>query len=86
MIKDFQLQQQNKSLFNSASYSSKEINENKKTSVEDKKIKIIGTMPAISRSFSPIVKNIEIPQTHRFSEGKQDHNFQYRGQHDSSYY
>ena len=47
-------------------------------------------MPEISTSFSPIVTNIVIPQTHHFIERKQDHNWQYCGQHisdtDSSYY
>ena len=33
----------------------------------------------------PIGINIEIPQTHCFSE-KKDHNWKSRGQHDSSYY
>ena len=44
------------------------------------------TRTAISRTSSPMVRNIEIPQTHRFIEIKIYHNLQYRGQHDSSYY
>ena len=43
-------------------------------------------MPSISRTFSPIVINIEITQTHGFSETKIDHNCQYHVQHDSLYY
>ena len=64
-----QQQQQQKIAFNSASYSPKKIIEHDKISpVEDKEIKIIGTRPEISRTFSPIVINIEIPQTHHFIE------------------
>ena len=54
--------------------------------VEDEDIKIISTRPAASRTFPPIGRNIETPQTHRFSERKPDSNWQYSGQHDSSYY
>ena len=54
--------------------------------VEDEEIIVIGTRPAISRMFSPICRNMEIPQTHRFSERKLDHNWQFYGQHYSSYY
>ena len=57
-----------------------------KSPVEDDEIKIIGTRPEISRKFSPIVINVEIPQTHRFSERKSYRNFQSCGKHDSSYY
>ena len=35
---------------------------------------------------SPIGQNIVIPKTNRFIEKIPDHNWQYRGQHDSSYY
>ena len=40
----------------------------------DEDIIIICTRPAISNTFSPIDRNIEIPQTHRFRERKPDHN------------
>ena len=53
------------------------------------KVLLVGTpstRTAISRTSSPMVRNIEIPQTHRFIEIKLYHNLQYRGQHDSSYY
>ena len=76
-----------KRAFNSASYSSKNINEHSnKSPVEDQDIIIIGTTPARSTSFSPTGINIVIPQTHCFSEIKQDNNWQYHGQHNSSYY
>ena len=76
MIKDSQLQQQQKIAFKSASYSSKNKNyHEKKSPFEDEEIRIIGTRPAISRMFSPIGRNIEIPQTHRFSEIQTDHNW-----------
>ena len=67
MFKNVQLQQQFFS-FNSESYSSKDIIENGKSSVEDEDIIIIATRPAIIITFSPIGRNIEFPQTHRFSE------------------
>ena len=75
-----------KSAFNSASYPSKNINKYKKSPIEDEEVQIIGTRPAISRSLSPTVRNIEIPQTHRSSERKPNHNWKSRGQYDSSYY
>ena len=57
-----------------------------KSPVEDEEIRIIGTTPVISTSFSIICINIVIPQTHRSSEIKQNQNWQYHGQHNSSYY
>ena len=39
----------------------------KESPVEDEDIKIIGTRPVMSRTFSPVGINIEIPQTHCFS-------------------
>ena len=39
----------------------------------------------MSRLFSPTVINIEILQTHSFSERKLDHNWKYCEQYDSSY-
>ena len=87
MLKDVQQQQKQKSAFNSASYSSKNMNEHEKNHLfEDEEIRIIGTSPAISRVFSPIDRNIEIPQTHHFSERKPDNNWKSCGKHDSSYY
>ena len=72
---------------NRASESSRNYNEHEsKSSVEDEDIKTIGNRPAISSTFSPISINIEIPQTHRFSEMKPDHNLQSHGKHDLSYY
>ena len=66
--------------FNSASYSSKTMNENgNKSPVEDEDIIIIDTTPAISTSFSTIGRNIVIPQTHYFSEIKKYYNWQYGG-------
>ena len=86
MFKDFQLQQEQKSVINSASYSFKNITEHgKKSPVEDEEI-IISTRPAIGRSLSPIGRNIYISQTNRFIERKSGFNWQSRGQHDSSYY
>ena len=76
-----------KKSFNSESYSYKNINEHRnKSPVEDEEIRIIGTNPAISTSFSPIGKNIVIPQTNRFIERKTDHNRQYCVKPNSSYY
>ena len=88
MFKDVQLQQQQQNIsLNSASYSYKNINEHgKKLPVEDEYIRFIGARPAISRNFSPIGRNIEITQTHRFSERKPDCDCQSYGQNDSSYY
>ena len=43
-------------------------------------------MPEISTRFSPIGRNVVIPQKRRFSERKIDHNCKSRGQHNSSYY
>ena len=40
----------------------------------------------MSRTLSPIIRNIEIPQTNFFSEIKPDHNWQSLVRHDSSYY
>ena len=51
MFNDVQLQQQQKSSINSASYSSPEKNHGNKSPVEDKGVRISGTMPAISKSF-----------------------------------
>ena len=48
----------------------------KKTPVEDENIKIIGRWPEISRTFSPIVIDIEFPQAQRFSESKPERNYQ----------
>ena len=76
-----------KSVFNSASYSSKNITgHDKKSHAEHEEIKFIRTRPEISRYFSPIGRNIEIPQTHCFSESKLDSNWQSFGQQYSSYY
>ena len=47
---------------------------------------IISTTPFISQWFSPIVRNIVIPQTNRFCEIIIDHDSQYSEQHISSYY
>ena len=83
MFKDVQPKHQQKSSFNSATYSSKTSNEHvKKSPVEYEDIIIIITSPAISRKFSPIGRNIEIPQRHPLSERKPDHNFKSHGQHD----
>ena len=68
MFNDVQLQQQQKSSINSASYSSPEKNHGNKSPVEDKGVRISGTMPAISKSFSPIGRNIVIPPKQNFSE------------------
>ena len=87
MFKYVQLQQQQKSAFNSASYSYKNIHEHgKKLPFEDEEIRIIGNRPETSRTFSLIDRNIEITQTHHFSERKPDHNWQSCGQHYSSYH
>ena len=68
--------------FNNSSYSCKNINDHcNKSSVEDEYVRTIGTMPSISTSFSSFGRNIVIPQTHRFSKIKQDHNWQSCGQH-----
>ena len=73
--------------FNSASYSSKNINEHgNKSPVEDEQIIIVGTTPEISTGFSPIGINIVIPQTNSFSERKQYHNLKSCGQNNSSSY
>ena len=73
--------------FNSASYYSKNITEHgKKSLFEDEEIKIIGTRQSISRKFPSIGRNINFSQTQWFSERKPDHDWQYHGQHDSSYY
>ena len=73
MFKDVQLKQQQQKLFNSASYCSKNVTENvKKSPFEDEYIKSIITRPEISITSSPIGRNIEIPQAHRFSEIKSD--------------
>ena len=77
MVKDIQVLQQQKNGFNSVLYSSKNINEHgKKSTFEDEYIRIIGTRPEISRTFLSIGIKIEIPQTHRFSGIKTDHNWQ----------
>ena len=77
----------NKSSFKSASYSSKNINQHgNKSAFEDEDIIIIGTTPSISTSFSPIDINIVIPKTSHFNEIKTDYNCQYLGQHNSLYY
>ena len=54
--------------------------------VEDEYIRIIGTTPETSTSFSPIGRNIVIPQANCFSKIKPVNNWQYFGQHNSSYY
>ena len=47
--------------------SDKNINDRgNKSPVEDEEIIIIGTTPAISTSFSPIGRNIVVPQANRF--------------------
>ena len=76
-----------KSSFNGASYSSKNIYEHgNKSPVEGEEIRIIGTVPEIRTKFSPIGRNIVIPQTHCFIERKKYHNWKSRVQHNSSYY
>ena len=54
--------------------------------MEDEEIRIIGTIPAISTSFSPIRRNVVILQKNRFSERKIVHNCEYLGQQNLSYY
>ena len=51
-----------------------------------KRLQLLVKGKSISITFSPIGRNIELSKTHRFSERKQDHEFQYHGQHDSLYY
>ena len=52
-----------------ASLCSKKITKDRKKSlVEDGDIEIVGTRPAIGRTFSPIGRNIEFSQTHRLSD------------------
>ena len=58
----------------------------KKSPSEDEDIKSIVTRPSISRNFSPIGRNIEIPQIYRFSERKPYNYWKSRGQNDLSYY
>ena len=83
--------------FNNASLSSKNITQHGKIPpVEDEDIEIFGTSPAISRTFQPIVRNIEFAQTQLLSDRETGRNCQYcslsssttdyRGQHDTSYY
>ena len=88
MFKYVQLQQQQqKRSFNIVSYYSKKINEHgKKIAVKEEDIIIISTTPEISTIFSPIGRNVSIPQTHHFSERKKDHNWKSCGQHNSSDY
>ena len=77
----------NKSSWNSPSIPSKKIDEHdKQSSLEEDTVRIIGTRPSISSHLSPIVQNIIIPKTNHFSEKRPDHDWQYRGQHDSLYY
>ena len=72
---------------NSASYYSKNINEHgNKSPVEDEYIIIIVTTPAIGKCFSPIGRNIVIPQTNSFRKRKRFYNWRSCGKHNSNYY
>ena len=73
--------------FNNAPYSSKNITQHgKKLPVEDDDIKIIDLRPAISRTFSPIGRQIEFPQAQLFSESKAERNCHYRESSSSTNY
>ena len=47
----------------------------KKSPVEDDEITAIGIRPETSRMFSPNIRQIEFPQTGRFSERKPERNW-----------
>ena len=65
-------------------------------SVGDEEFEFFGTRPAISRTFSPIVRNISFAQIQQLSDSKTGRNCKYYsessstndccGQHDTSYY
>ena len=74
----------NKNKFNSAPYSSKNLNKHgNKPPIEDENIIIIGATLAIGTTFLLFSINLEIIQTHRFSEIKKDHSWKYCGQNNS---
>ena len=49
-------------------------------------LQIVVTTPETITSFSPIGRNLVIPQTNSCSERKPVHNWKYFGEHNSSYF